>query len=66
MGQGHCRQPFGTSSAIPYGSTSEGIGAILFGTILKMAEVNRATRGCRPTVKCCLCGNVKPVLLCAI
>ena len=46
----HLSYTLGTSSTLPYGTGSDGLGAILFGTIFKMAEVNRATRGCS-TVK---------------
>ena len=41
-----CMLALGTSSTLPYGTDSGGLGAILFGTIFKMAEVNRATRVC--------------------
>ena len=47
----------GTSSTLPYGTDSDGLGAILFGNIFNMTKVNRATRGCS-TVKCCLPGEV--------
>ena len=49
----HLSYTLGTSSTLPYGTDSDRLGAILFGTIFKMVEVNRATRGCS-TVKCCL------------
>ena len=51
--------PLGTSSALPYGTDSDGLGAIFLGAIFKMAEVNRATRGC---MHCCLCNRYHCVL----
>ena len=45
-----------TSSALPYGTDSDGLGAIFLGAIFKMAEVNRATRGV-----VCATGIIGPV-----
>ena len=50
--------PLCTSSALPYGTDSDGLGAIFLGAIFKMAEVNRATRGCRQC--CCATGIIRP------